>query len=252
MPRLIIQGRDHEVVYDGEGELLMEPGPTGSRLPGRVSIHQEEIRPTEHRGRELDITEFLRMAPAEYTIQYRVPPPPEFHWDPEVTVTVVPQDYQVDTVVLRIDYPTGGLRWLGDELRRSFETAEERQARHEEQERQRVAEWERMVPRRVVEGYGAALRAELDRLSQWLPTRDQIAEAFGFTRAELGVPDGVPDFPDVLARIQARQAEHEQAIASARAEFPHDPYDYGRVYPHGPSHWTPPDDPDERIPSCPA
>lgn len=90
MPRLIIQGRDHEVVYDGEGELLMEPGPTGSRLPGRVSIHQEEIRPTEHRGRELDITEFLRMAPAEYTIQYRVPPPPEFHWDPEVTVTVVP------------------------------------------------------------------------------------------------------------------------------------------------------------------
>lgn len=251
MPRLIIQGWGNEVVYDGEGELRVEPGPAGSRFPGRVSIRQEETRPTERRGREMDITGFMQLASAEYTVQYRVPSP-VFHWDPETTVSSVPQDYQVDTVVLRVDYPAGGLRWLGDVLRQPFETAEERRARHEEQERQRVAEWERMMPRRVVEGYGVALRAELDRMSQWRPTRDQIAEAFGFTRAELGVPDGVPDFPDVLARIQDRQTEHEQVIASARAEFPHDPYDYGRIYPHGPSHWTPPDDPDERIPSCPA
>lgn len=247
MPRLIIQGRDNEVVYDGEGELRVEPGPAGSRFPGRVSIRQEGIRPTERRGREMDITGFMQLASGEYTVQYRVPPP-VFHWDPETTVSSVPQDY-VDTVVLRVDYPAGGLRWLGDVLRQPFETAEERRARHEEQERQRVAERERTLPSPVVEGYAEALRAEMLR---WRPTRDQIAEAFGFDLADLRVPADVPDFPDVLARIQDRQTEHEQVIASARAEFPHDPYDYGRIYPHGPSHWTPPDDPDERIPSCPA
>lgn len=46
--------------------------------------------------------------------------------------------------------------------------------------------------------------------------------------------------------------ENDELIASTRAEFPYDPYRYGRVYPEGPSRWTPPEDPDERIPSCPA
>lgn len=45
---------------------------------------------------------------------------------------------------------------------------------------------------------------------------------------------------------------YDDLIASTRAEFPHDPYDYGRLHPQGPSRWTPPEDPDEEVPSCPA
>jgi len=46
--------------------------------------------------------------------------------------------------------------------------------------------------------------------------------------------------------------EHDELITSTRAEFPYDPYGYGEACPEGPSRWTPPEDPDERIPSCPA
>jgi hypothetical protein len=70
--------------------------------------------------------------------------------------------------------------------------------------------------------------------------RDRIAEAYDLPRELLG---------DV-----APVAEYDELISSTRAEFPHDPLEYGRVYPGdaGTSRWTPPEDPDEVIPSCPA
>lgn len=44
---------------------------------------------------------------------------------------------------------------------------------------------------------------------------------------------------------------NEELIRSTRAEFPDDPYEYGRRYPHGPMRWTPPPE-GEDTPSCPA
>lgn len=37
----------------------------------------------------------------------------------------------------------------------------------------------------------------------------------------------------------------------ARAEFPYDPFDYGRRCPTGPMRWTPPPE-GEEVPRCPA
>lgn len=99
----------------------------------------------------------------------------------------------------------------------------------------------------------AALEVDLSRwdvailreTSQHL-TRRQIREAYGFTRAEWETVVAPPE-PDWRAAFE----RNEQVIESARSEFPYDPLGYGRVYPAGPSRWTPPDDPDEKIRSCP-
>jgi hypothetical protein len=80
--------------------------------------------------------------------------------------------------------------------------------------------------------------------------RSLVAEAFGLPEEIVYSDD---DVRATLDTAVSRSAEHERILEEARAEFPHDPLDYGRVYPgdQGTSHWTPPDDPDEKIRSCP-
>lgn len=91
----------------------------------------------------------------------------------------------------------------------------------------------------------------VERMRTRFLTQRSIREAYGFSEAELGLlPEGEgirpPDWRAAFER-------NEEAITSARSEFPYDPLAYGRIYPGdaGTSRWTPPEDPDEKIRSCP-
>lgn len=343
MPRLTVRGEGEEVVYDGPGELVIRDDPMA---PGqvRISIHQEEVRATGVRGRELDITEFLREAPASHAAEYDVPEVAAFDLDGPALLIPFPEPSGVHRWVLEIGYPAGALAWLGETLRQSFETPDERrarlEARHESfREAMRTARQgafgttalmqvmqpdlartaaamedlraqaeavsgQRItlsdllaggaVPREAEGGHEVAVpdyeatvrfsaqdvRSSMDRLRDQYVNRDpasyhaeiqrlynseitsqeQFLHGFWdtepppFDPSRIGAAGDFGDtFPDVLERIRARSAEHEEAITSARSEFPYDPLDYGRIYPGdtGTSRWTPPEDPDEKIRSCP-
>lgn len=75
---------------------------------------------------------------------------------------------------------------------------------------------------------------------------------------DYGLPEEVLGAPPrtILGNLSTvpadRLEENERLIARTRAEFPSDPYEYGRVHPEGPMHWTPPADNDGGVPSCPA
>jgi hypothetical protein len=346
VPRLTVRGEGEEVVYDGPGELRITPDPMAPGSPGRIAIYQEEVRPTEVRSRELDITEFVRAVPAEYTVEYGAP---DVHlvWDadPDPLSIALPDSPRASRGVLEIGYPAGALAWLGEQLRQSFETPDERRARHEArraafrenmrtatsgafgaaalmqvmhpdmaraaalledlQNRFRAAEGplarladrfqqaegghEVAVPdyEATVQFSAQDVRASMARLRDQYVNRDRAlyesrpaltqeeiqrvydgavvpqeqflhgfwdTEPPPFDPSRIGAAGDFGDtFPDVLESIRARSAEHEEAITSARSEFPYDPLDYGRIYPGdtGTSRWTPPEDPDEKIRSCP-
>lgn len=357
MPRLTVRGEGGEIVYDGEGSLVITPDPMASGRPARIALHQEEVRPGEVRGRELDITEFMRLAPADYTVEYDAPDIPLFDPDPDSALMVpIPDPPRVSRWTLNIEYPADLLGWLGDTLRQSFETPEERRARNESRQaafRERVqalsqgtfgaigimqimqpdlaraaaamedfqarseaargtsdrlADLLRQADENIPQGghevtvpdYEDAVsfsaqdvRASMARLRDLYINRDRSfdrslyesrlaprltqeeiqriydgvviprgqflhdfwgTEPSPFDPSQIGAAGDFGDtFPDVLENIRARSAEHEEAITSARSEFPYDPLQYGRIYPGdtGTSRWTPPEDPDEKIRSCP-
>lgn len=56
---------------------------------------------------------------------------------------------------------------------------------------------------------------------------------------------------DLPEEIVSPRAEYDDLIESTRAEFPYDPFDYGRRCPAGPMRWTPPPE-GEEVPRCPA
>jgi hypothetical protein len=64
-----------------------------------------------------------------------------------------------------------------------------------------------------------------------------------YVREAYGIPAGLIG-PDPA---------HDELIESTLSEFPYDPYQYGRIRPgpEGTSRWTPPEDPEEKIRSCP-
>jgi hypothetical protein len=295
--RLKILGEGGEVIYNGQGELRLRPDPLAQGTLGQISIYQEEVRLTEVRGRDIDITEFLRMLQVPYNVHYDAPEI-SLVWDPDPNPLSVPVPSPPDQVTLSIQYPAEALAWLGNTLRQSFEAEGERRARYEsirdwmrdiqpditrlreameslarlpllsgiqsaltqaaeaenQQAQQRAAGGHEICVRdydaeqeviRAHHGYGIAPRltpGDLQRLS------------FGFDPSLIDeAEDSGSSFHEVLEIIPARSAEHETAITSARDAFPHDPLDYGRIYPGdvGTSRWTPPEDPDEKIRSCP-
>jgi hypothetical protein len=277
MFRLTIRGRDEQVVWEGEGELHLDPGPRSAGLPARVILRQQEVRPTEVRSRELDLTAFLREVASHYTVRYLAP---DFPWSRDADPLALPEPPRPDRMVLDLDYPAQGLGWLADVLNQPFETPEERRARNEEFESRmrRIGQGslalgvlQSMAPdfQRLALAQDRYRQAsllseeEIHRLyADMVRTPEDWRRALGFDSSDpppldpswIGAAGDFGDtFPDVLERIQARSAEHEEAITSARSAFPYDPLGYGRIYPGdaGTSRWTPPEDPDEKIRSCP-
>lgn len=79
----------------------------------------------------------------------------------------------------------------------------------------------------------AGLRERIARISE---AARQVAEAF--------------ELPPELVLGPVDLDSNEDPIRSTRAEFPDDPYGYGRRHPHGPMRWTPPPE-GEDVPPCP-
>ena len=111
--------------------------------------------------------------------------------------------------------------------------------------RERMTEAQSQVVR-----VGQHMHEMLEAFRSTMPA-SEVRASFGFDPS--GPYEGTVCM-DALRQIRERVTEHDEVIASTRAEFPHDPLGYGRIYPgnEGTSRWTPPDDPDEVIRSCPA
>ena len=280
MSRIRITSLDDEsVIYEGAGELVLgsRPGYTTNLLADGVVIRQEERRGGEVRSRQIDLTELVREASAEYRVNYYAQPltvgidPSGDAWTFNIPVPDPVQLYE-----LRAEFQPGVAEWLRGVLERSFETPEERNTR----------ERARHEALRSANGYGIAPRAGItfDDIREGLRRHrrpelnlDEDEDRWGAARSLYEnqvrgvIPADVAEMFDLDPETMARVAEagrragegirslteafqrNEEAITSTRAEFPHDPYNYGRIYPgdQGASRWTPPDDPNEKIRSCP-
>lgn len=231
MPMIRITGENGALVYEGEGDLVMDPDPFAPGHQGRLSIRQERRRDGEVRSRQIDITSLLTETGTSYSVHRSFPPPVlsiDLGTDPP---TVSVPDLSGVRTELRIDRDAPWFDWLRNVLEEPVETPEERSARHE-------------------------LRAERLR-TQAMPLdfvrpahQTLIAQAMGIPERTLYSED---ELRDVLDMTVVRSAEHDRIIAETEAEFPHDPLGYGQVYPGdtGTSRWTPPADPNEKIRSCP-
>lgn len=82
----------------------------------------------------------------------------------------------------------------------------------------------------------AGMREQAEARGRLTPA--QVAEAFGLP-------------PEFVMGASVDLDSNEELIRTTRAEFPDDPYDYGRRHALGPMRWTPPLE-GEEIPSCPA
>lgn len=297
MPVIRITGKHDELVYEGEGELILERDAFGDDSHPRTLVRQERTRLTRLRGpevmtRQLDITEFLRTVPEDYTIIRRVEgrPCPMLSFDPMADPLRIPMP-EVHTVWhLQVDCPADSLSWLRGILEAPVETPEESRARraaeHEEyRSRMRAMRPGLLSLSEALENLcgrvglhlgpgldlqnviGRAAEAEAESLRQQALgadiTFDDIRESLQESYADrvrrrhtlsLISPEAVCeafDLPPDL--VLGPRPDYDDLIDSTRSEFPHDPLDYGRIYPGdmGTSHWTPPDDPDEKIRSCP-
>jgi hypothetical protein len=250
MPMIRITGEGGELVYEGEGELVMDQGVLGRR----VALRQEQRLGGEVRGRELDLTEFLQAVPPSWSVHRRSTPMPvfDFSLDPPSMSIGIPEL----VTELRVDFPAGSLGWLRRVLEEPMETPEERSARHEQRaERLRTQimplDFGPVEPaiQEAVRSFDA-LRAALQTEGERRAHQALIARTMGIPQRTLYSED---ELRDVLDMTVVRSAEHDRIIAETEAEFPHDPLGYGRVYPGdaGTSRWTPPADPNEKIRSCP-
>jgi len=299
MPLIKITDERGEQVWQGEGELVRER----SGFLDRTVIRQTVRTATERRSRDLDLSGFLTVFPADVAVEFDIPP---LRWTEPTAeeMAQVPDLPGVKEIILRIQAPGSALSFIAQALDAPIETDDERRAR----EVARTEEMRRMHEEQVRlfqdARYSSEWHAERTAFTggpidfrDVLPSRDEMRETFsggpieardgygiaprsewsseyqGLFRAafqEAGVSldqyrydaDALMQGRDRLYESAVRDAEtlralndlaeqHEEAIRSTKAEFPYDRYDYGRINPEGPSRWTPPDDPDEKVSRCP-
>lgn len=253
MSRIKITGPGGLVIYDGEGALEWNPHGSGPGLP--AAVLRAEV---PGGGACLDMTEVCRAFPyrvSDYTDTQEVISRP--------FTTGVPGPSHTE---VELDIPEALASHLRGELFRHLVRVNPREG------------WRLYAralfsePDPVVAETGEALRrvGEAAEEASWsLRALHHFSEEEALdlyqrcvlgeeeVREQSGPPADVADMMtddagQILPDWRARYAAHEEAIRSTRALFPRDPYDYGRIHPSGPSRWTPPEDPDEEVPSCPA
>jgi hypothetical protein len=262
MPVIRITRMDGELVYEGEGELVLDPDPFAPGRQGRIAIRQERRRDGEIMGRQLDITELLTQTGSRYTRSTYFPPM-GLAFDPSadpLTVPLPPEPAQVVTE-LRIEGEAPWLDWLRNVLEEPVETPEERRARREQWEnaRRTAMALAELPPDQIRWDLGLpplAVAPDTERI-RYVPSADltlAMAEHICQTAPELeAFRRSIAEAYDLPESILGPDPAHDELIESTRSEFPHDPLQYGRIYPGdaGTSRWTPPDDPNEKIRSCP-
>ena len=273
--RIRVVGREDEVVYEGPGEIIVGLDPADDSPLGRnivLRIHDGDYHA------QVDLTGLSEGAEWRYVLD-----PPEVGWDPEPDPSRVPEPGP-PTALLRLDIPPGGARALREHLyqgypdrqpqlgpmtfRDALEYASADLGELTPREADRIiaagpngahGEWLRILSSRTpaarqrlietmerdlfLEGerHAGRGRACAELYEQGLMREESVREAF--SRLATG-----PEQEEYVWAFAAR----EELIRSTRSEFPYDPWGYGRLHPAGPSRWTPPEDPNEVTPSCPA
>lgn len=266
MPMMRITRLDGQLVWEGEGELVMSPDSVFSE-PSWVAIRQEERQGDELRYRQLDISGLVLepSARAEYRVVYEPTPSPTVGVDPsgDAWVFSIQAPQPVRRWELRIDLPESAFDYIRRALEGPIETPDERWAREVAWAEAARSVW--LAPGPFEAGSETLEAARRLHESQIVSFWEALCQEYGIDPSLVGVAgEAGVDFSTALAEAAESAGRglgslveafrrNEEAITSARAEFPHDPYDYGRIYPgdSGTSHWTPPEDPNEKIRSGP-
>lgn len=257
MPVTEIRDGSGTCIWSGPGRVRVT-GRTG--LPCHLAIEQTAQRGGQCIGRALDLGDLVDQYLVDWTVEYDVP---QWTADPG-DVTVEFPAFSENRWILRIDAPRAVLDHIARQLAEPLLTDAERQLQREAHEQHR--RWEEEVLRAYAisdslispaealarlsvsaERAGIAVRSAASAVSGFIDrAADEQARRDRARTEGLVRPDGSPDWGAAFQR-------NEEAIDSALEAFPYDPLQYGRIYPGnaGTSRWTPPDDPDEKIRSCP-
>jgi hypothetical protein len=216
MPLIRFLGHGDNVIYDGEGEIDYS-GPLSrvDRLPSRVFLL---MRPEGGPSAQLDVTELLRNTPHDWQVEYE---------GGRVCRTTVRLDISWAATQSLIRVVEDVLRTPVDRVAQAAHTYAEGGYVRPESFYARRDE----LTRYILQVYGL----DLSVFSDW-------------ERCEISLHEPVcaphPDY-------RGPEPSYDELIAATRAEFPVDPYDYGRRHPQGPMRWTPPPE-GEKVASCPA
>ncbi len=214
-----ITGRDDTVIYEGEGEVVVGLDGALNGVPAGVVV----LRMADGDFMaQLEITGLLQSTPHTWTQHYEdVPVFLEQDTDP----ARLPDPPRIIRTVLDIDIEPETALQLQQMIDRGYRRDSRRYRRLRDSLMEETAQ-------RLYE-------------SGSLPPEDVRALA-GFEELEAEIRRRAP-----AGDLSIRLAEQEALIKSTRDQFPHDPYDYGRIHPKGPSRWTPPPE-GEEVPPCPA
>lgn len=208
-----VLGRDNTVIYEGAGEVQWTCGPGPE---GRTALHLEE----DGYAFRWDLTELSLVYGVSVDRVYSDRPHLE-SWDPQPGEMLrIPDPPRVVSVTVRIDIDPVGAGAMRDEILRSH-------------------------PSRQLTGQD--VRDAMERMRQ--QHLDRHAQSFREGLRAFGSAAARAD-EGMVSLAEAFQ-DQDRLMKETRSEFPHDPYQYGRYNPEGPSRWTPPEDPDEKVRSCP-
>jgi hypothetical protein len=252
---ICIKGKSGRTVWESEGRML----PAFLR-PGQAILEVTRDGVTA----QVDLTNLLMAVPCRWQYTYPTPVAGIDLADPDSPVAVdLPPDPVRTEIILDMEDATA--ESLRHSLERSFPASFRPDLAEDESRRLRDGYWGTVrdllriepEPRRSAE----PTAAEVDRIVSLYgddPDEAQRLYERGMMPPEdvrilTGFAQSCMDAADAFRRMAPGPVQaYDDLIASTRAEFPHDPYGYGRIHPQGPSRWTPPEDPDEEVPSCPA
>lgn len=214
MPVIRFRSYDGTEIYEGPGHLWMTM--EGDRPRGRLRIDRGDMH------RNVDLTDLLRSVPYRWTVHYA---PEPLEWVTEPDPMHIPQP-QVFLWELEIDLPRSAALAL----------------------REHVLEGAPVRPVTVdVEFSADRIRSAMAEVRQryiergLVPRRAWEEEFFQHAGPAQPLEDPTEPGP---------RPEYDELIESTRSEFPHDPFNYGRIHPEGPHRWTPPAE-GEKVARCP-
>lgn len=254
--RIRVTGQDDTVIFEGEGQIIFNDDPEMDHLPGQAVLR---IREGNYHA-QVDLSGLRALEQFEMAVDFEIPP---LRFEPDPDPLVVPEAPRPVLTRLDLGIPPGMALAMREEIYRGHPDHQPRRSFYEEvmgrrdradlgdltmEETDRIIsageDWRREWERALMSRTPSARQQVIERvMERSMPHPYDVAEAY-----EQGV----------LPLDRARQAmgygetyeARERLMAETRAEFPHDPYGYGRRCPEGPMRWTPPDDGEEVRP-CP-
>lgn len=250
------------MIFEGEGQVVVGIDPAVDGLPRGTTVLR--IREGNYHA-QVDVTGLTQTCDVDMAVEYEIPP---LEWDPEPDPLTIPDPPRHVLTRLSFDIPASLALAMRQEIyqghpdhRREWAPGDrlrlEDIVRHPADRTElSMSEVDRMVAaggdwyREWMRILGT--RSPSARLSLIRSLEENISlEPFRYDRDSL-YDQGVitPEEARRIVGMDEAYEAREELIRSTRAEFPPDPYDYGRRCPSGPMRWTPPED-GEEVRSCP-